>query len=57
MLILSIYCTRFETNYSSCTVKSSQNICSSSGGAKEKERHDEAHFTNKIDGFLSFIPR
>jgi hypothetical protein len=28
--------TRFETNYSSCTVRSSQNICSSGGGAQEK---------------------
>ncbi len=35
MLKLSIYCTRFETNYSSCTSKRSENICSSSGGAQE----------------------
>jgi hypothetical protein len=27
---------RFETNYSSCTGKSSENICNSSGGAQEK---------------------
>ncbi len=36
MLELSISCTRFETNYSSCTSKSNENICSSSGGAQEK---------------------
>jgi hypothetical protein len=36
MLNLSIECTRFQTNYSSCTVRSSENICSSSGGAQEK---------------------
>jgi hypothetical protein len=29
-------CIRFESNYSSCTGRSSENICSSSGGAKEK---------------------
>jgi hypothetical protein len=28
----------FETNYSSCTVRSSENICSSSGGAQEKRK-------------------
>ncbi len=31
ILKLSIYCTRFETKHSSCTDKSSENICSSSG--------------------------
>jgi hypothetical protein len=36
LLILSIYCTRFETDYSSCIVGSSENICSSSGGTQEK---------------------
>ncbi len=36
MLKLSISCTRFESNYSSCTSKSNENICSSSGGAQEK---------------------
>ncbi len=36
MLQLNIECTRVETNYSSCTVRSSENICSSSGGAHEK---------------------
>jgi hypothetical protein len=33
----SVCCTtKFETNYSSCTVRSSENLCSSSGGAQEK---------------------
>jgi hypothetical protein len=49
--------TRFETNYRCCTVRSSENIRRSSGGAQEKERQDETQFTTKIDGFLSFIPR
>ncbi len=34
LMKLGIQCT--ETNYSRCTVKSSENICSSSGGAQEK---------------------
>jgi len=37
MLKLSIWSTRFETNYSSCTVRSSENICSSRGGAAEEK--------------------
>ncbi len=28
----------------------SENICSTSGGAQEKERHDKTQFTIKIDG-------
>jgi hypothetical protein len=31
-----IQCTRLEGNYSSCTSRSSENICSSSGGGQEK---------------------
>jgi hypothetical protein len=50
MLKLSIYCTRFQTNYSSCTGRSSENICRSSGGAQEKEKTDETQFTAKIAG-------
>jgi len=38
MLNLNIKCTRFESNYSSCTGRSSENISSSSGGAQEKEK-------------------
>ncbi len=37
-IIIIIWCTRFETNYNSCTSKSNENICSSSGGAQEKGR-------------------
>jgi len=33
---LSMKCTRFETNYRCCTVRSSEKICNSSGGAQEK---------------------
>jgi hypothetical protein len=36
MLKLSILCTRFEINCSSSTCKSSEIICSSSGGAQER---------------------
>ncbi len=56
-----------ETNYnSSCTVRSSENICSSSQpveALKKKERQDETQFTTKIDGFpkdrmrLSLLPK
>jgi hypothetical protein len=58
MLKLSIYCARFETNYSTCTSGSSENICSSSGGAalRKKGRQDETQFTTKMNGFLSFTP-
>jgi hypothetical protein len=48
--------TRFESKYSSCTVRNSENICSSSGGAQEKGKTPETQFTTKIDGFLSFTP-
>jgi hypothetical protein len=47
-------------NYSSCTSRSSENICSSSGGAhgKRKEggaKQDETQFTTKNGAFLSFF--
>jgi hypothetical protein len=32
----AIWCIRYDSNYSSCTGRSSENICSSSGGAQEK---------------------
>jgi len=38
MLNLSVECTRFERNYSSCTGRISENLCSSSGGAQEKKK-------------------
>jgi hypothetical protein len=41
---------------SSCKVRVSKNVCSSSGGAQAKERQDENQFTTKIDGFLSSMP-
>ncbi len=47
---LSSLYTRFERNHSSCTGRSSENLCSSSGAAQVKERQDETQ-----DGFLSFI--
>ncbi len=58
MLRLSIYCTRFESNYSLCRgSRSSENICSSPEGAQEtKERGDETQFTTKIGGKTSLSP-
>jgi hypothetical protein len=50
LLNLSMKCTKFESNYSSCTSRSSENICRRSGGAHEKERQDETQFTTKIGG-------
>jgi len=43
----------FESNYSSCTGRSSENICSSSAGAQEKRKHQ---FTTKIGGKTSLGP-
>jgi hypothetical protein len=58
LLLHSIQCTRFETNCSSYTVRSSENIYVAAVEAlRKKERQDEPQFTTKIDGFLSFIPR
>jgi hypothetical protein len=55
MLKLSI-----RGNYSSCTCRSSENICSNSGGAQEKEKTgskpDEAQFGTKSGAFLSLTP-
>jgi len=50
MLNLSISSSRFERNYSSCTGRSSENLCSSSGGAQEKkrERQGETQGTIKV---------
>jgi len=31
-----VLCTKVRTNYNSCTARSTENICSSSGGAEEK---------------------
>jgi hypothetical protein len=56
MLSFSIQCTRFESNYNSCTSRSSENICNSSAGAQEKETKDETQFTTKIGGKTSLGP-
>jgi hypothetical protein len=45
MLKLSIYCTRFESNY----VEAVEAL-------RKNPRHDETLFSTKIDGFLSFTP-
>jgi hypothetical protein len=50
MLKLSIQCTRFESNFSSCTGRSSENICSSQwvqALRQKKTIQDETQFTTK----------
>ncbi len=39
-----------------CTSGSSENICSSSGGARKKESQDEIQFPTKIGGKTSLGP-
>jgi hypothetical protein len=59
MLKLNTECMRSKTNYSSCTVKSRENIYAAVAVetlGKKKKRQDETPFTTKIDGFKSFIP-
>jgi hypothetical protein len=49
MLKISISCTRFETNYSSCTGRSSESIyVAALEVVRKKERHDETQFTPKL---------
>jgi hypothetical protein len=51
MLKLSIYCTRFESNYSSCTGRISENIPVAAVQALRKnETQAETQFTTKIGG-------
>jgi hypothetical protein len=44
------------SNYNSYTGRSNENICTSSGGAQEKETQDETQFTTKIGGKTSLGP-
>ncbi len=46
----------FFSHYNSCTCRSSENICSSSGGPQKKERGDETQFTTKVGGETSLGP-
>jgi hypothetical protein len=50
MLNLSIQCSSFERNHSSCTGRSSENLCSRRSG--KIERQGETQETIKIDGIL-----
>jgi hypothetical protein len=50
MLKLSILMRKVRENHSTCTSRSRENICSSSGCARKKERQDETQFTTKIAG-------
>ncbi len=36
-------CTSFESNYSSCTGRSSEKICGSGGALRKNERQDESY--------------
>jgi hypothetical protein len=61
MLKISILCTKVRGNYSSCTCRSSENICSSSGSAQEKKERRgqnriETQFGTKSGAFLSLTP-
>jgi hypothetical protein len=57
MLKPSIKCARFETNYSTLTTGSGENIYVAAMEAlRKKETQDEPQFTTKINGFLSFTP-
>jgi hypothetical protein len=56
MLKLNIKCTKFEINYSTCTVRNTERTCNSSEMFMKNERQGETQFTTKIDSFLSFIP-
>jgi hypothetical protein len=53
----SAFNARFENNYNGRPGRSSENICSSNGGAQgKKERQDETQFTTKIGGKTSLGP-
>ncbi len=50
---------KFESNYPTCTqVRSSENICSSSGGGAQGnwKNKDETQFTTKIGGKTNLGP-
>jgi hypothetical protein len=53
MLKLSILCTRFESNYSRCTVKI--NVAGVEA-LRKKERRDKSQFTTEICGKTSLGP-
>ncbi len=54
MLKLNTQCTRFESNYSSCTGRSYMKIhVTAMEALRKKERQDETQFTTKIGGKTS----
>ncbi len=54
---LSIQCTRFESNYSNCTGRSSENVCSSSGGpAKKTKDRMKLSLPPKLTEKLVWVP-
>jgi hypothetical protein len=57
MLKLSILYTRFESIYSTCTSRSSEDICVAAMQAlRKKETEDETQFTTQICGKTSLAP-
>jgi hypothetical protein len=57
MLKLSIQCTRFESNYSTCRGRSENIYVGAVEALRKKEREDENQFTTKIGGKISLGPR
>jgi len=55
MLKLSISCTRFENNYSSCQVGAVKIYVAAVEALRKKERGDETQFTTKIGEKLTKI--
>jgi hypothetical protein len=51
---------KVRDNYSNCTCRSSENICSSSGGTQDKRKdwskQDETQFGTRSGAFLSLTP-
>ncbi len=52
MLKLSISFTRFEINYSSCTSRSSENICSSRGAQEKRKDRMKLSLSQKLMVFF-----
>jgi len=56
MLKLSIWCTRFESTYSSCIGEAVKIYVAAEEALRRKEREDETQFTTRIGGKTSLGP-
>jgi hypothetical protein len=54
MMKLSIHYSRFETNFSSCTIEAVKVYVAAVEALRKKERQDETQFTTKIDANILF---